>query len=458
MSRYCKILFLVLFTIFLSQSQTYAAVYTCGTNGVNNSCTPSGLSSLVNNATHGDTINIASGTHTWNSSVTLNKRLTISGGGACPDCGEEDPSGSWFWPTTLVTNKNMAFLINGSDGSNPDFVRITGLFMDGDPPNHSYTNGANTGTIVMHTNNEMRYRIDNMRFRPSGNAEQSSIRTNSDVGFGVTDHVYISTSGSSTNGRFIHNTGHGGDAGDTDWTRPVIWGSANFHFIEDSTFIFPDYVGGTIPAGVEDQQGGGRCVIRYNYIKDANFGNHGTESGWPARSGVAQEIYGNYVESNGNMFTANYWRGGSMYMYNNTVVGFQEMIRWRVQRLTSNYGCGTCGSSSCIGIDGPGPPSGYPCIDQVGTGVAAGYGINNTQPQGSNPVHVWNNTRINTPIIHGGDWGTGYVEEGRDVFFSEDSSAAPAGYKAYTYPHPFVVPVEVDDTIPSPPSNLQLGN
>jgi hypothetical protein len=457
MSRFYKFLFLSFFMLFLLNSQAHAAVYTCGTNGVNNSCSPSGLTSIVSSATHGDTINIARGSHDWTSSVTLSKRLTITGGGSCPDCGDEDPTSTWDWPTTLNTNRNMAFLINGSDGSNPNFVRISGLFIDGDPPNHSYSNGANTASIVMHTNNEMRYRIDNIRFRPSGNSEQSSVRTNSDVGFGVTDHVYVSTSGAGSNGRFIHNTGHGGDAGDTDWTRPVVWGSQNFHFIEDSTFNFPDY-GGGIPAGVEDQQGGGRCVIRYNYIKDANLGNHGTESGWPARSGVAQEIYENYIESNGNMFTANYWRGGSMYMYNNTVRGFQELIRWRVQRLTSSYGPGVCGSPGTEGIDGPGPPSGYPCIDQVGTGTAAGYGINNTQPQGRNPVYVWNNTRISTPVIHGGDWNSGYVEEGRDVFFSEDSSAAPSGYKAYAYPHPFVEPLVADDTIPNPPTDVTISN
>ena len=173
MSRFYKLLFLSFFMLFMLNSQAQAAVYTCGTNGVNNSCSPAGLSSLVNNATHGDTINIAPGTHSWNTSVTLDKRLTISGGGACPDCGDEDPSGSWSWPTTLTTNRNMAFLVNGSNGSNPDFVRISGLFIDGDPPNHSYSNGANTASIVMHTNNEMRYRIDNIRFRPSGNSEQS---------------------------------------------------------------------------------------------------------------------------------------------------------------------------------------------------------------------------------------------------------------------------------------------
>jgi hypothetical protein len=413
------------------------------------------LTSILGNATHGDIITIANGIHNWPSPVTLSKRLTITGGGSCPDCGDEDPTGTWNWPTTLITNNNMAFLINGSDGSNPGFVRISGLFIDGDPPDHSYSDGANTGSIVMHTNNQMRYRIDNIRFRPSGNSEQSSIRTNSGYGgYGVIDHVYISTTGAGQNGRFIHNTGHGGDQGDTDWSIPVDWGSGDFHFIEDATMIFPDYPGG-MPAGIHDQQGGGRGVIRYSYIKDANFGNHGTESGWPARSGVAAEIYENTVVNNGNMFTANYWRGGSMYMYNNIIRGYQEAIRWRIQRLTSSYGPGICGSAGTAGIDGPGPPAGYPCIDQVGRGTAAGVGINNTQPQGSNPARVWNNTLINTPVLNAGDYGSAYLQEGRDVFTSSDSSAAPAGYTPFTYPHPFIVP---DNTTPNPPTGLQITN
>jgi hypothetical protein len=451
MSRSNKLLFLTLLVFLLSFSKAHAALYTCGTNGQDNSCSPSGLTSILGNATHGDVITIAAGTHDWTSSVTVNKRLTITGGGSCPDCGDEDPTGTWSWPTTLITNKNMAFLINGSDGSNPAFVRISGLFIDGDPPNHSYSNGANTGSIVMHTNNSMRYRLDNIRFRPSGNSEQSSIRTNSDVGFGVTDHVYISTSGASTNGRFIHNTGHGGDRGDTDWSRPVDWGSEDFHFLEDITMIFPTYTGG-IPAGINDQQGGGRIVVRYSWLEEGNAGNHGTESGWPARSGVAEEFYKNTFISRGNIFSALFLRGGGLYFYDNVISGYQEGIRMWINRLGASFGCGTCGAPACEGIDGDGSPAGWRCIDQPGAGIAAGVGINNTQPQGANPIRIWNNTLINTGTLIKNN-SSSHIKPNIDYFWSDDDSAAPPGYKAFTYPHPFIVP---DNTTPNPPDNLMI--
>ncbi|MGD8353244.1 MAG: hypothetical protein PVJ01_03685 [Pseudomonadota bacterium] len=413
------------------------ADFLCGTNGVDNSCTPSGLSSLLASAENGDVIAIARGTHTWSSPVTVGKRVMITGGGSCPDCGEEDPTGTWSWPATLVTDKNAAFIINGPDGSNPDFVRISGLFIDGDPPDHSYSDGANTGSIVMHTNNAMHYRIDNVRFRPSGNSEQSSIRTNSDVGFGVIDHVYISTSGLATNGRFIHNTGHGGDSGDTDWSRPVDWNSGDFHFIEDTTMVFPTYTSG-IPAGINDQQGGGRIVIRHSWLEEGNAGNHGTESGWPARSGVAEAFYNNTFISRGDIFSAVFLRGGGLYFHDNIVEGYQEGIRMWINRLGVSFGCGLCGDPACDGIDGDGEPAGWRCIDQPGAGVAAGVGIDNTQPQSSNPIRIWNNTLVNTGTLIN-NTSSSHIKENIDYFWSEDNSAAPAGYKPYQYPHPYTL-------------------
>jgi hypothetical protein len=414
------------------------ADFMCGTNGDNNSCTPAILAGLISSASNGDVIQIACGSHSWNSPVTINKRLTVTGGGSCPDCGDEDPTGTWNWPTKLNTNNNMAFLINGSDGTNPDFVRISGLFIDGDPPDHSYNNGANTGSIVMQTNNSMRYRLDNLRFRPSGDSEQSSIRTNSDIGFGVTDHIYVSTTGLSTNGRFIHNTGDGGDGGDTDWTRPVEWGSGDFHFIEDATMAFPTYVATTIPAGINDQQGGGRIVVRYSWLEEASGGNHGTESGWPARSGVAEEFYNNTFITRGGIFAAILLRGGGLYFHDNIVNGYQEAVRMWINRLDAPFGCGLCGDLACDGIDGDGTPAGWRCIDQPGAGMAAGVGIPNTQPQGSNPIRIWSNTLVNTGALIN-NTSSSHIKEDIDYFWSADNSEAPAPsiYSPYQYPHPY---------------------
>jgi hypothetical protein len=415
------------------------ADFMCGDNGDNNSCTPDQLAGLISSANNGDVIQIACGNHSWNSPVTVSKRLTITGGGSCPDCGEEDPTGTWNWPTRLSSNKNAAFIVNAPNAGG--IVRISGLFIDGDPPTHDYSPAVNTANIVLHTDNESRYRFDNLRFNHSGSEEQSAIRTNALGGFGVMDHIYHSASGQAYNSRFIHNTGDGGDNGDTDWSLPTDWNSENFHFVEDSTFIYPTYVGGNIPAGINDQQGGGRGVFRYSYIKNANSGNHGTESGWPARSGVALAFYNNTFyggDLSDKIFAAVFMRGGSVYFHDNTIENFQEMARIWVRRVNEPFGpYGLCGSAASVGIDGPGPPPGYPCIDQFGRGRAAGVGITNTQIQAPEKAYFWNNKLINTDnAISVIESSLPYVVEGRDYEYSDNADAAPSGYTPYDYPHP----------------------
>src|SRR5688500_1043432 len=99
---------LLLFSLILLGSSlpvsTWAATYTCGTNGVPNSCTPSGMQALIILASNGDTINIATGTHAWTAQPTgvmLNKRITISGGGTYAVNPSHADTGTW--PVQLNT-------------------------------------------------------------------------------------------------------------------------------------------------------------------------------------------------------------------------------------------------------------------------------------------------------------------------------------------------------------------
>src|SRR2546430_3012077 len=99
---------LLLFSLILLGSSlpvsTLAATYTCGTNGVPNSCTPSGMQTLINSASNEDTINIATGTHAWTAQPTgvmLNKRITISGGGTYAVDANHNDVGTW--PVQLNT-------------------------------------------------------------------------------------------------------------------------------------------------------------------------------------------------------------------------------------------------------------------------------------------------------------------------------------------------------------------
>lgn len=433
---------------------------TCGTDGIDNSCTPPGLGALISAAADGDVIAIATGTHDWSSPVVVNKRVMITGWGSCPDCGGNNPAASAIWPTVLLIDSNSAFIVNvPSTGA---LVRITGLSFSGSGPVHDYTDGANTGIIAEDTDNFAGYRFDNMRFMENI-LNRCVFRTNSIHTYGVIDHVN-SINTAQSGGRFFHSTGHGNDGGSTDWSRKTVWGSADFDFVEDSTVIFTTE--NSISPGIcLDQQGGGRTVFRNSYLQNCDFGNHGTESGWPSRSGVAQEIYGNEIVWTGDpddrYHTALFWRGGSIYYHNNTVRNFQSLVKMNVFRvggdipIDSDNSCGSCGSPACSVYDGPGPPPGYPCIDQQGMGKTAGVGLDHSQPQEKNKAFIWSN------ILDGTGWGAEdgvcllqedekeltncdpeYIVKGRDFEYSLDDTAHPiladsTPYQPYQYPHPY---------------------
>ncbi|MBR9676262.1 hypothetical protein GOV05_04595 [Candidatus Woesearchaeota archaeon] len=418
----------------------------CGTNGVDNSCSPSTLSNLISQANEGDTIRIATGTHSWTSSVTVNKKVTITGGGSCPDCGIEDPSTTWNWPAQLNIGSNSAFIINVP--SNGQLVRVTGLHINGPGQIHSYNDGTNSGTITFHTNNNAKYRIDNLRFESDG-SNVVFFRSNGINAYGVIDHIYLRNTGTNYP-RLIQNSGHGGDQGNTDWSRETDWNSDNFVFIEDSTVIFTR-TANSLSGICIDQQGGGRAVLRHSFFQNCDFGNHGTESGWPARSGVAQAIYGNdvvWTDSGARYFASVFWRGGSLYVFDNKFTNFQAMVKMTAYRANSNSGGPNDPPGGTAPYDGAGPPIGYPLIDQQGMGKANGPNKETTQPQARNPGYFWNNAVVNT-----GGYGSPncifmgasneicittpeYIKDGREFYYCSDNSCKPAGYTPYTYPHP----------------------
>jgi len=455
MSRFFKFLFLVPLTmVLLSALPAQAAEFTCGTDGVNNSCTPSGLTSLIGSASEDDIIRIASGTHSWSSAVTLNKNVTITGLGYCPDCGTENPTGTWTWPAQLTIGSNGAFRIDSSDRTG--LARITGLYINGHGPNHSYSGGADAAIIVVRTNNLAPYRVDNIRFNVTDSGSFTCIRHNTCNSYGVWDHIYMYSDITGITSDFAEINGYTGDNGDTDWTRSANWGGPNNTYVEDTTIYFENPNPGS-PAICFDQQGGGRTVVRNSYLRNCQSGNHGTESGWPQRSGVTNEYYNNTFEWTylaDKLHTAFLWRGGSLYFHNNVVKNFQAMVKGSVYRVSNSYGCGTCGSANCEDIDGMfgSPyPQGYPCIDQQGRGAAAGVGLYNTQPQAAEKSHIWNNTLVNVDQALNLQ-GT-YIAEGRDYEYSTDNSAAPVGYSPLVYPHPLWVS---DLTVPGSPRSFQI--
>ena len=211
-----------------------AATVTCGTSGVNNSCTPSGLQSLINSANHGDTINIAAGVHAWTampSGVLINKRITINGGGRYAVSSTHSDTGTW--PVRLNTGGAKAFRIDAPAGSGAP--RVTGIHFAGNPDfNYGFGDGDYGLFMSTEGSNQAIYRIDNNKFHSSG--PHCGIYANSE---GLIDHNYFLADQIEGHCIMVQNWGASGN-GDEQWAEPTGYGTAGFTFIEDNTFIRPD--------------------------------------------------------------------------------------------------------------------------------------------------------------------------------------------------------------------------
>jgi hypothetical protein len=435
-SRFLTIVFGV---VLLTAQWSPAATHMCGTNGVNNSCTPSGMQSLISAASSGDTINIANGTHAWSAvsaGVLINKSVTINGGGRYAVDANYNDTGTW--PVRLNTGTATAFIINVPTGTG--MPRITGINFDGNPRfNYGWWDSDLGLFINVYGANRAFYRIDNNKFHSTGS--NVGIWLNSK---GLMDHNYLKCEQLEGFGTEVQSWGASG-TGDEAWAEPIGYGTANFMFIEDNTFIRPR--GQVVFANpVVDAYVGGKYVFRHNYVRNAMILNHDKSGGNWTRAGVAFEVYNNIFEFDDSITyqTPFYLRDGTALYYHNEHRGFyQSYIKFwnrRTEEAQGNWGLCN-GTKSWDGNIGP---QGYPCADQVGRGPAAGLGPNNVQPQPRVPVRIWGNTGPATGGCDGTAQQGGKVCNGNpttiiagtDYIFSNDNSAALPGYSPYPYPHP----------------------
>src|SRR5439155_4890708 len=407
---------LLLFSLILLGSSlpvsTLAATYTCGTNGVPNSCTPSGMQTLINSASNGYTINIATGTHTWSGAgigVLLSKRLTISGGGTYAVNASHADTGTW--PVQLNTGTATALKITATAGSgNP---RITGISFVGNPPfNYNFVDG-NAGLFINMSggleSNIAFYRIDNNKFHAGVSTSSGGAGSNCGIyanAPGLIDHNYFLTDTLEGKCIMVQNWGASGN-GDEVWAAPVGFGAAStFVFIEDNTFLRAN---GTIQFenSIADAYVGGKYVLRHNYIRNGNIVNHAQSGGGWTRGGQALEVYNNefnYVAGQA-LFTAFFNQGiGTFLYYNNSHTGsWQSYVKLWNRRSTDSLGnWGVCDGSrpwdqnlfTLLGLGG------YPCADQIGRGQSVGLGhlLVQIPPlfQQYFPARLWNNTGSTT--------------------------------------------------------------
>lgn len=338
--------FLVLLIIcnFIYPINTFAEIIHAQT------CSQLDVQAAINSANDGDVIVIPAGSCTWTSRVIVNKPVIVLGEGRYAIDYKHEDIGSW--PLKITLSGNVGIEIQGSSN---DYIRIKGIYFTGTTEGGW---GPNEGgaIFVNRYNRSESWRVDNCKFDVSG----SSIRVAR--GYGLIDSCYFykpdcSTSNDIRVSNFLDSNG------DSVWTYPPNFGSADFVFIENCIFWKKCNQSNMSPVAV-DAQAGGKYVIRYCYLHDCFILNHGTESGAPQRGGYAFEIYENefYWHLPSDRYHAAYFcRGGTMLMFNNKITNYQAMWKTWVRRANQTWGrFGQCDGTQSHDGNLDGYPPGYP--------------------------------------------------------------------------------------------------
>ncbi len=257
------------------------------------------VAAAIASATDGDTVIIPAGTATWTRTLSIKKAIELRGAGIGKTIIKDGVQQGQTMNVVLVPAK---------------VTRVTGIeFQDGGRPNS--TGEAPIGVFRIDGSNmdgsQLRWdhcKFDNLNgfFVP-------------DTVIGVFDHNIVMIGQKAGTPEFMYPYGmrwNGGWYGDGSWAAPAGWGSSQFFFIEDNTFINsnPTYQG-----YFTDGFGGARIVVRHNTSSGGLFSNHGTESAGRIRSARAFEIYKNNISCNKlNRFPGGS-RGGSTLFHDNTI-------------------------------------------------------------------------------------------------------------------------------------------
>lgn len=455
MKEATKLLLITLLLIICVNSEVQGTIINAG------SCSNSDVQTAVNSANNGDTVTVPAGNCTWSGNVTIpnTKGITLQGAGI-----------------DVTTINGGQIFITAASGN---LWRVTGFtFSNGSE--FLWING--TGTSL---------RVDHNKFTASGTP---AIFIDGPQLYGVIDHNTFTDPTFDFSCIFVfEGMGEdGGDGGAASWARATSLGSENAVYVEDNQFNF-----GAPSQGysIVDGRAGGRVVLRYNTVINGTVGWHDAEIS--GSRGIRQiEVYNNSFQMTSAIQDVVYHRGGTGVWFNNTFQGVDftwvenPIILFNSRTTTSENGFGpwqsycnnalkkfclggaaiSCTQDSdclgaifegfstvyppCIQIDGMTDSYGYPCRDQIGTGVTN----TTTGAQALEPMWFWNNTwcyganGVCTPttpvtLYVNTDGSQNIIIKGRDYY--ESTNTALPGYVPYTYPHPLT-------GILSPPQNLRI--
>ncbi len=362
--------------IFLQICASVAGAQTINAASCNQSDVQNAFNSITSSTT---TVNIPAGTCTWNSTVTLTQptgstSLTIQGQTTCTGDGNPANNNLACTDSTLI-NDGMSYtsadppLLSVTTLAGASF-RMTGLTFNGTGSLQTYN-----GAINIYGGSQA-VRVDHNHIE---NIHNTPLNTGAGIA-GVYDHNIWYNNPSSV---LFHITGASGSdwSGNIPWSQPTALGTSNFVFFEDNL----------IQGGGNDCDHGGRFVVRYNTF--VNNGNvlqyiltHPTgEPGGAIRGCRAWEVYGNAMINNNYAYmpqiffidtgTGVDW--GNVVSGSDTTNNYFEFLNVRSNSNTYTQvptpnGWGNCGTA----FSGTGSawdqtsntPSGYRCIDQLGSG------------------------------------------------------------------------------------------
>ena len=396
-------------------------------------CSAAAVTSAIASAADRDTIQLTcTGTATWDTTVTVpsTKGLTLTAGGS------NTPKASATFPLTISSSADPVLEINCEN--NRGLNRVTGFkFRNTIPSNNGavFVKGRGVGTTGLGC-----FRIDNNYFdtiqNPNANLEGTiTIWSSTGVMTGLIDNNTLHDS-SYTDGYVLsiqEPWKFGGtqwaNAGQNAWTRPFVFGSSDFIFIEDNLVENNSRYARHQIEAIQ----GGKYVARYN-VFDVNKDNAGvqTESveahgfcfcqsiGHGTRGG---EIYGNTFKGTQHANTI-YLRGGTWLVYDNVWLNAPSGDFIQLKEYRASSSCGQC-DNTC-----PSDPRWANCVNNA-----------NAYPMSEQiaGTYVWNNLYLGinrVPAVNSSGVQNLYIQSNRDYSVSPTKPEALSSYTPYPYPHP----------------------
>lgn len=442
-------------------------------------CNSSDVQTALNSVSvDNTTINVPAGSCTWSGTgpvVTYNQAFSTAVIGQ----GKITASDGFNNPSTYNDQTIICDLV--STASNETLRIVTAANKTFRLTGFSFASGCgqstarNTGVINILGDGHLT-RIDHNHFTGVQGPRFLNIASG-DV-WGVTDHNLFDEATAFTE-NFVEVNGanyaaSGDSFGDASWTDVSNFGTGNFMFVENNSFVC------TVSTGCRsyDLEQGGRVVFRNNTNKNSSLQEHNIGHDGPTfrdRGPRASEIYNNnFSWPNGGApfaFLMDY-EGGTSLWYKNTVTAgaYNNFINIDYRRATGfTYtqnqppnGWGYCGTTQ-TGPNGSGPSiwdenfdsTGSKCIDGLGMGKgdlltgnswpSVNNNVTGTQTwlrQTRDPMYVWLNTTPGISNQIGSGQGDISAVNNRDYYFDAASfngttgvgngTLAPSTIGAYT--------------------------